>query len=50
LRNPTNIEEFEHMEYICDRIICIIKFENLNIYTSKLGLWMEFLGEFSYDE
>jgi hypothetical protein len=32
LKNPTNIEEFEHIEYICDKIISIIEFENLNIY------------------
>jgi hypothetical protein len=32
LKIPTNIEEFEHMEYICDQIIPITKFENLNIY------------------
>jgi hypothetical protein len=32
LRNPKNIEKFEHMEYICDKRICIIKFKSLNIY------------------
>jgi hypothetical protein len=30
--NSTNIEEIEHMEDICDKIILIIKFEKLNIY------------------
>jgi hypothetical protein len=29
LKNPTNIEEFGHLEY---KITLIIKFENLNIY------------------
>jgi hypothetical protein len=29
---PTNIEEFECMEYICDQIIPVTKFENLNMY------------------
>jgi hypothetical protein len=32
LKNSTNIEEFEHMEYIRDKIISIIEFEILNIY------------------
>ncbi len=32
LKNPINIEEFEHMEHIRDKIIPIIKFEILNIY------------------
>jgi hypothetical protein len=32
LKNSTNIEEFEHMEYIYDKIIPITKFEILNIY------------------
>jgi hypothetical protein len=32
LKNSTNIEKFERMEYICDKIILIIEFENLNIY------------------
>jgi hypothetical protein len=32
LKIPTNIENFEHMEHICDKIVCITKFENLNIY------------------
>jgi len=26
------MEEFEYREYICDKIIFITKFENLNIY------------------
>jgi len=30
--NSTNIKEFECMDYICDKIIPIIGFENLNIY------------------
>jgi hypothetical protein len=32
LKNSTSIEEFECSEYICDKIIFITKFENLNIY------------------
>jgi hypothetical protein len=32
LKNSTNIEKFEHLDYICDKIILIIEFENLNIY------------------
>jgi hypothetical protein len=32
LKNSTNIENFECMEYICDKIIPFIKFESLNIY------------------
>jgi hypothetical protein len=32
LKIPTNIEKFEHVEYICDQIILITEFENLNIY------------------
>jgi len=32
LKNPTNIKKFEHMKYICDKIILITKFEILNIY------------------
>ncbi len=32
LKNPINIEKFEQMEYICDKIIPITKFENLIIY------------------
>jgi hypothetical protein len=30
--SSTNIEEFEHMEYIHDKIISFTTFENLNIY------------------
>jgi hypothetical protein len=30
--NLTNIEKFEHMEYICDKIIFVTKFEILNTY------------------
>jgi len=30
------------MEYICDKLSFITKFEKLHIY-SKLGLWVEFL-------
>jgi hypothetical protein len=45
LKNSTNIEEFECMEYIRNKIMIVIEFENLNIYF-KLMLWMEFLGEF----
>jgi hypothetical protein len=32
LKNSTNIEEFECMEYIHNKLIPIIEFENLNIY------------------
>jgi hypothetical protein len=32
LKNSTNFEEFERMEYIHDKIICVTKFEILNIY------------------
>jgi hypothetical protein len=32
LKNSTNIEEFECMEYIHDKIILVIEFKNLNIY------------------
>jgi hypothetical protein len=32
LKIPTNIEEFEYMEYNYDQIILITKFENLNMY------------------
>jgi len=31
-KNPTNIEEFERIKYICDKIILIIGFEKLHIY------------------
>jgi hypothetical protein len=32
LKNSINIEKFEHMEYIRDKIILITKFENLSIW------------------
>jgi len=32
LKNSKNIEEFECMEYIHDKIIHVIEFEDLNIY------------------
>jgi hypothetical protein len=32
LKNSKNIEKFEHMEYIHDKIMLVIDFENLNIY------------------
>jgi hypothetical protein len=32
LKIPTNIEEFECMEYICNKIILVTEFENLNMY------------------
>jgi hypothetical protein len=32
LKNPTNVEEFGHMEYICDKITHIVEFKILNIY------------------
>jgi hypothetical protein len=32
LKNSINIEDFEHMEYICDKIIPTTKFEILNIH------------------
>jgi hypothetical protein len=32
LKISTNIEKFECMEYICDQIITITKFEILNMY------------------
>jgi hypothetical protein len=32
LKIPTNIEEFECMEYNCDQIILVMEFENLNMY------------------
>jgi len=32
LKIPTNIEKFECMEHICDQIILVTKFENLNMY------------------
>jgi len=39
-KTPTNISELQHMKYICDEIILIMKYEKL--HTSKLGLWVEF--------
>jgi hypothetical protein len=35
LKIQTNIEEFECMEYICDQIIPITKFETLNRYLNS---------------
>jgi hypothetical protein len=35
LKIATNIEEFECMEYICDQIIPITKFEILNMYLNS---------------
>ncbi len=32
MKNSTNIEKFECLEYIHDKIIPVIEFENLNIY------------------
>jgi hypothetical protein len=32
LKNSTNVEKFEHMEYIHDKKILVTEFENLNIY------------------
>jgi hypothetical protein len=32
LKNSTNIGEFEHMEYIRDKLIFVTMFEILNIY------------------
>ncbi len=32
LKNSTNNEKFECMEYICDKIILVIEFEKLHIY------------------
>jgi hypothetical protein len=40
----TNIEELEHMEYICDKLIPVIKFENFHIYF-KTRVVVEFLGD-----
>ncbi len=48
MKIPTNIEEFECMEHICDQIIPIIEFEN-RMCTLKVWLLMEFLGEFFCD-
>jgi hypothetical protein len=35
LKIPTNIEEFECMEYTCDQIIPITNFETLNRYLNS---------------
>jgi hypothetical protein len=43
----TNIEKIECMEYICEKIINLTKFENC-IFTSKLGFWVDYIGEFFY--
>jgi hypothetical protein len=43
--NSTNIENFEHMEYINDKIIPITKFEILNIYF-KTKVVDRILGQF----
>jgi hypothetical protein len=32
LKNPTNIEKLECMEYICDKIVLVIESQNLHIY------------------
>jgi hypothetical protein len=32
LENSINIEDFERMEYIRDKIIPVTEFENLNMY------------------
>jgi len=32
LKNSINIEDFERMEYICDKIILVTEFEILNVY------------------
>jgi hypothetical protein len=40
--NPTKNEKLECMEYICDKKYML----QSCIYTSKLGLWVAFLGEF----
>ncbi len=40
-----NLEEFERMENICDKIILVTKYEN-QINTSKLMLWVKFFVEF----
>jgi hypothetical protein len=37
-----NLEEFQRMENICDKIILVTKYENY-IYTSKLSLWVKFI-------
>jgi hypothetical protein len=43
LKNPINIEKIELMEYICDKIIPITKFEHLNIYF-KISVVDEIFG------
>jgi hypothetical protein len=40
-----NLEEFEHMENTCDKIILVAKYENY-IYTLKLRLWVKCFVEF----
>jgi hypothetical protein len=47
LKNSTNIENFEHIEYIRDKIIHVTEFENLNIYF-KTKVVDGILGEFFY--
>jgi hypothetical protein len=47
-KNLTNNEKLECMECIRDKIILVTKFGKSFIYTSKLRLWMEFLGDFFY--
>jgi len=42
LKNAINIEEFECMEYIYDKIIPIIEFEILNIYFKIMVLYKTF--------
>jgi hypothetical protein len=42
LKTLTNTSEFQHMKYICDEIILVTEYEK----SSKLGLWVEFFGEF----
>jgi len=32
LKFSIRIEDFEHLEYICDKMILLIEFEILNIY------------------
>jgi hypothetical protein len=44
LKNFTNIENFEHMKYICNIIIFMTKFK-FCVYISKQKLWVEFLVE-----
>ncbi len=47
MKNSTNFEEFECMEYIHDKIIPIIKFENLKIYF-KTKIMEGIIGWFFY--